>query len=166
METERRWFEVRAAEGDGREISGVALRYGDVAKRRGILERFEPRALQIPDDVALVVQHDRAAIIARTGPAGSLELADNGEAITFRATLPNTPRADQALADVRAGLLRGSSIEFQSQRERMEGRTRVISRAMLDSRIALVDTPSYPGSAVEARAQGDGDPRPLQPFIL
>ena len=77
-------------------------------------------------------------------------LADTPRALTMRAELPDTPRATQALADVRARLLRGLSVEFHALRERFEGSLRIIERARL-VRLSLVDDPAYPASAVEAR---------------
>ena len=51
---------------------------------------------------------------------------------------------------MRAGVLRGLSIEFRAVVERMEGETRVISRATLGA-VSVVDSPAYPQSEVEAR---------------
>ena len=54
------------------------------------------------------------------------------------------------LALVRSGVLRGLSIEFRAVAERIEAGVRVIERAVLRG-VAVVDTPAYPASEVEAR---------------
>ena len=109
-------------------------------------------------DVLLNVAHDRGRPIARTG-GGGLALADSAEALTIRADLPVTREADDALALVRAGVLRSLSIEFRAAAERMEGAVRVIERATLAA-IGLVDTGAYPGSTVEARRRKGSTPNP------
>ena len=137
---------------DGRRLAGVAVPYGEIASIGGMFrERFEPGAFtgEINPEATLTVQHDRAAIVARQG--AGLTLADTPGAVTMAADLPATPRADQALADVRAGLLRGLSAEFVALRERFEGDLRVVERAKL-VRLSLVDSPAYSSAMVEARA--------------
>ena len=152
--TERRYAELR--QGPGRTLEGVAIRYGDVAALPWGQERFEPGAFGevATGDVILNVAHDRARPIARTG-GGGLALADSADALTIRADLPVTREADDALALVRAGVLRGLSVEFLPIAERTEGTTRVIERATLAA-IGLVDTGAYPGSTVEARRRKRG----------
>ena len=79
-------------------------------------------------------------------------LEDSAAALTMTATLPNTRDADDTLTLVRSGVLRGLSIEFKALAERMGGTTRIIERARLGG-LAVVDTPAYPESSVEARAR-------------
>ena len=149
MKPERRFVEVRAAP-DSRVIEGTAMPW---APREGRgpqgPERFERGAFRLPVDITLTVQHERSAPVARTS-SGSLELTDTAEGLTFRATLPETPRADQALADVRAGLLAGASVEFRSLRETRAGAVRVIQSASLEG-LALVDFQAYPDALAEVR---------------
>lgn len=145
---ERRLFELRA-EPDGRRLSGTAVRYGDTAEMPWGEERIEAGAFAPIGDVILNASHDRASPLARTG-GGGLELADSPEALQVRADLPATRAADDVLALVRAGVMRGLSIEFRAVAERMEGGVRIIERAAL-SGVAVVDTPAYPASEVEAR---------------
>lgn len=148
-QVEYRYSEL-SSDSEGRRLTGTAVVYGDEARIGPRLrERFEPGAFDpLPDDYTLTVQHDRGRIIAR--PGVGLELRDSAEALSMVAELPDTPRADEALADVRAGLLRGLSLEFVARRERIEGDVRIIERAHL-SRLSLVDSPAYPRSVVEAR---------------
>ena len=65
------------------------------------------------------MRHDAEKVVAWTG-GGGLELTNTRDALTVTATLPNIPLADRALAEVRAGKLRGFSIEFESVRERQD----------------------------------------------
>lgn len=135
----------------GRTLSGVAMRYGDVALTRGGLERFERRAFgeAAALDTILTFQHDKNAPLARTG-GGGLVFTDGPDALRYRAVLPRTRAADDALALVRAGVLRGSSVEFVPVAERFEEGIRVVSSAILQ-RLGIVDRPAYPASTVEAR---------------
>ena len=148
--TERRYVELRQAE--GRVIEGVAVRYGDVAViGAAFRERIEAGAFgRVADaDVILNAQHDRTTPLARTG-GGGLSFADSAESLSLRADLPETRAADDVLALVRSGVLRGLSIEFRAVAERIEAGVRVIERAVLRG-VAVVDTPAYPASEVEAR---------------
>lgn len=150
MEAERRYAEVRA-EPDSRTITGTAVPWAPRQGRgpRGP-ERFERGAFDLAAaDITLTLQHDRAAPIARTR-TGSLVLTDTPEGLEFRAELPDTPRADQALADVRAGLLAGASVEFLAVRETAAAGVRVIQAARLAG-LSLVDSPAYPDAQVQAR---------------
>ena len=151
---ERRYIELR--QGPGRTLEGVAIRYGDVAPMPWGAERFESGAFGDVGsaDVLLNVQHDRGRPLARTG-GGGLVLADTPDALTIRADLPVTREGDDALALVRAGVLRGLSVEFRAVAERIEAEVRVIERAALAA-IGLVDTGAYPGSTVEARQRKRG----------
>ena len=149
MKPERRWAALEYR-GEGRVVTGTAMRYGDVARLPFGAERFEPGAFgEIrAADVILNVQHDRGRPVARTG--GGLNLDDDLARLAIHAELPETREADDALANVKAKILRGFSIEFKAVRERMAGNVRIIERARLTG-IALVDRPAYMESAVSAR---------------
>lgn len=158
MKTERRFAPIEHR-GDGRVVSGTAIRYGDTAALPFGRERFEVGAFGElgTADVILNVAHDRGRPIARTG-GGGLTLDDDATRLAMHAELPETREANDALANVRAGILRGLSIEFRAERERMAGNVRIIERARLTG-IALVDRPAYPESGVQARHAAPGAPR-------
>ena len=139
--------ELRA---EGRRLLGPAIRYGDVSPSHK--ERFEAGAFDLSADETrwLDVGHDQTRVIAYTN-GGGLELRDTPEALEIEATLPQIPLADVALAEVKAGKLKGFSIEFKAITERMESGLRVISSAALEG-VGLVAFPSYEQSKVEARA--------------
>ena len=150
---ERRYCELRLAE-DGRAISGVAVRYGDEAKLPwGVRERIVPGAFGHVGkaDVILNLQHDRARPLARTR-GGGLTLRDTSSALSVEAEMPETRDANDALALVKAGVLRGLSIEFAVRREGLDSGVRVIERARLVG-VAVVDTPAYPDSEIAARSR-------------
>ena len=157
------WEKRRAVlePGEGRELLGLAMPYGSEALLPGGLrERFEPGAFGSDianKDVLLNVQHDRGRPLARTG-GGGMQLTDTAEGLRMRAMLPDTPAADETLALVRAGVLRGLSVEFQSVAERFDGNVRIIERARLGA-IAVVDSGAYPAADVEARARRKKEPR-------
>ena len=69
----------------------------------------------------------------------------------MRATLPETREADDTLALVRAKVLRGLSVEFLAQRERVVAGVRVIERGTVYG-LAVVDSGAYPDATVAARA--------------
>ena len=149
MATETRRAELRQ-EG-GRRLSGTAIRYGDVAQLPWGRERIEARAFAPIGDVLLNGYHDRTTPLARTG--AGLTLADSDSELSMRADLPETQGASDVLALVRAGVLRGLSIEFRATQERNEGDLRIIERAELVG-VGVVDSPAYPASTVEARRRG------------
>ena len=162
-EHERRFFELRA-DPDKRELSGVAVRYGDVATLPGFRERFEPGAFGdlAGADIILNRQHERGEPLARTG-GGGLTLAD-GEALHVRAVLPETRAADDVLTLIRSKVLRGLSLEFRAITERFEQGVRIISRAALFA-IAVVDQPAYGDSLVNIAARMAAAERPYKRWL-
>ncbi len=145
---ERRYAELQQA--GGRRLEGIAVRYGDTASLPwGVRERIEPGAFAPLGDIVLNVQHDRGRPLARTG-GGGLVLEDGADALTLAAELPETREADDTLALVRNGVLRGLSVEFRALEERLDSGIRVIERARLAA-VGVVDSPAYPQSEVEAR---------------
>ena len=155
---ERRYVELHA-DSEGRRLSGVGVRYGDVARLPWGRERIEAGAFAGGiEDVILNASHERSTPLARTGGAG-LELVDSAESLAFTATLPETRAADDVLTLVRTGVMRGASVEMRVTAERFESGVRVIERATLAA-IGVVDTPAYPASEVEARRAAMAAPGP------
>lgn len=147
MSAEIRFCELRA-EGE-RTLTGVAVRYGSIARLPWGEERFEAGAFDVSGaDVILNVQHARDVPLARTG-GGGLELRDTPEALTIRAELPETRAADDVLTLVRGKILRGLSVEFRATDETVIAGVRVIRAAALTG-VGVVDKPAYPDSVVSA----------------
>ena len=111
---ERRFTELRQ---EGRRLSGVAVTYGEIGQSPFGPERFESGAFGdlSKTDVILNFQHDRGRPLARTG--GGLFLDDSEKSLDIRAELPVTTEADNVLELVKAGVLRGLSIEFKALQE-------------------------------------------------
>ena len=139
----------------GLRLSGIAVRYGDIAgpPRLRFRERIEPGAFGnlAGVDVRLNRQHDRGRLLARTN-GGGLELHDSPDALRFTVQLPDTADARDVHTLVRSGVMRGASIEYDALRERQSGGVSVVERARL-SGLAIVDSGAYADSLVEARAE-------------
>ena len=147
MEPERRYAAFRVA---GRTLTGVAMRYGDIAPE--FRERFVPGAFGPDIDAPVLnLQHDPAMVIL---DAGAYAITDTERALEVRAVLPE---GSAALALVQRGALNSFSIEFNAKAERREAGVRVVELAELTG-ISLVDRGAYPQSTAEVRAQS-GRPR-------
>ena len=152
---QRRYFELRFDDKE-RRISGTVMRYGDVATLPwGEKEKFEAGAFGevAGADVTLNVQHDRAQPLART-LGGTMQLIDTGASLAVEATLPDTTIANDAVANIRAGILRGFSVEFIPDETKMDGDTIVVEKANLRG-IGVVDRPAYQKSKVLPRSEVD-----------
>ena len=144
METVTREVEFRAV---GRRLSGVALPYRTESPSHG--EMFLPGSVELADSVPLNLRHNELQAVA-FHPGGGLSFDDGEDALRMTAELPKLPAGDVALREVRAGKLRGLSVEFLPLKEsRNSAGVRVIERARLVG-LGLVSEPSYP-TAVEAR---------------
>ena len=161
---QRRFYELRY-DADKRKLSGTAMRYGDEAELPwgGGKERFDPGAFAPIEDVILNVQHDRTRPIARTS-GGTLEIRDTGASMDIEAQLPETVDASDALENVRAGILRGFSVEFRPEKTRLDGDTIVVEKAVLRG-IGLVDRPAYKKSLVVMKRGQDMDPKEIQELV-
>ena len=81
----------------------------------------------------------------------------------MRAVLPATREANDTLSLVRAKVLRGLSVEFLSNREKMVGGVRVIDRATVYG-VGVVDRAQYDNTTLTVRAAdlaGIHNPVPL-----
>lgn len=135
---------------EGRRLIGPAIQYGDISDSHR--ERFEPGAFILDDATRwLNYRHEPDRVLAFTN-GGGLRLRDEDNAVMVYAELPKIPLADHALAEVRAGKLKGFSVEFRAVHEKREDDIRIIEQAELAG-IGLVDEPSYRGSQAELRAR-------------
>ena len=147
---ERRY--IAGLEVQGRSIRGRVLRYLDEATiATGFGQKRERFARGAFGDVGrldttLDLMHAPERRIARTG-GGGLVLTQDGDDVLLAATLPETRDADDTIALVRAGVLRGFSIEFSAETDEWAGDLRTVTRAGLPS-IGVVDRPAF------ASAQG------------
>lgn len=143
--------EFRAAElraGEGRQLVGLALPWRTETVHRGQRERFEPASAQPSGDAILNAFHDSRRPLARE--PGSLRLEGRADGLHMLAELPETREADDCLALVRGGVLKGLSVEFHAEAERREAGCRVIDRARVVG-LAVVPRAAYSTTTVEAR---------------
>ena len=127
-------------------IYGVLLTYGEKAADRP--EVFAPNSLTFADGgLILNRQHQRHSPIMRFVPQV------RGNELVIDARLPNTAAGRDAASEVRSGLFRGLSIEFNASREENRGGVRTILAGVLHG-AGLVDTASYKGSTVAVRNKG------------
>ena len=149
--SEFRYCELRADE-SSRAISGIAIRYNEVASIAGIYrELFRAGSFGNVGtlDVLLNVQHERSRPVARTG-GGGLQLMDSDTELRIYAELPLTREADDVLTLIRNRVIRGLSVEFKPIQQQFVSGIREINSALLKA-VALVDTPAYEQSVVKAR---------------
>ncbi len=136
-------------------LAGVLMSYGSKASDRP--ETFEQDSLYWRDSgIVIREQHNREAPIARAIPFM------NGKELRIEIALPNTSRGRDAATNMRGPnpLYAGLSVEFRAEQETRRDGLRVITRAFLDG-AGLVDTPSYPSSTVEVRAESAFVPRSI-----
>ena len=154
MEPETRYLagplEIRAgADGKPAVLTGVAMKYGDKATMGRFSEEFRAGSLTPEaDGVLLNAHHDRARPLARS-PA-TLRLTDGPTELRIEADLPDTAEARDVAALVKAGVLKGLSIEFRADGEEWAGEHRIVTKATLGA-IAVVDKGAYPAAGLEAR---------------
>ena len=142
---EKRFVQFRF---DDDALTGIVIRYGDVARFGDLSERFERGSLTW-QDVSVNIQHTRSRIVARTD--AGLDLRDDGRALSASIRLADTVDGRDARAMIDAGLLRGLSVEFRAEQAVWDGNVRVIRSADLVG-IGLVDRPAYPDSQIAERA--------------
>lgn len=146
--------ELRADEarrGPGR-LSGTLLTYGERASDRA--EMFADGALSWPErGVVVDRQHDRRRPILRAVPEV------RGRSVVIDAPIPDTAAGRDLATELREGVLTGMSVEFRAQRTEYRAGARVVTRARLLG-AAVVDEPSYAGSAAELRRKARARRRP------
>ena len=144
---------------DGRKLTGSAVPYSKVGfPSDGVPTIIRPGAFGTIGDVVANVAHDPARVIART-EGGSMTLTDSPTELLFAAELPVTREADDVLALVRAGILRGLSIEANAPGAAMVKGVRVVTAATLTG-LAIVARPGFKETSVQVAAE-DGGRRPI-----
>ena len=149
--------------GEGRTVHGVAVRYGDVALKPsglppGITERWVRRAAMPMRPAVLTADHQLANRL------GQIDWEESEDELRFMSVLPEGARQDQMIADIRAGLVGGASVETVVLRDHMEGAMRVVERAQV-RRVSLVTNQAYPESRVALRESGDADPSAIAALL-
>ena len=114
----------------------------------GLIERFLPGSLRLGPNAVLTVMHDRDRLLARS--PDTLRLADSQDKLSLVADMPPTRESADAYQLVKSGVYQGLSIRYLPERERIEGSTRIVEAAYLES-VGVVDVPAYPMSTLRAR---------------
>ncbi len=140
---------------DGRKLTGSAVPYSKVGyPSDGVPTIIRPGAFGTIGDVVANVAHDPARVIART-EGGSMVLTDSPTELLFAAELPETREADDVLALVKAGILRGLSIEANAPGAAMVKGVRIVTAATLTG-LAVVARPGFKETSVQVAAvKGD-----------
>ena len=140
-------FEYRAADNGLGVVSGVIVRYGDVAEIGPFLTEQVERGAFTMGQWWANRMHDRRALLGATG--ANLTLSDDADALRFRLQLPETQLGRDTAYELDKGLLRGASVELGSQvKARYQGNRRMIQKSPA-TRFALVDKPAYPDSLLK-----------------
>ena len=131
-------------------MRGTALQYGAVARKYGEAITFEAGSFGNVGkaQLTLTLHHDRARPVAAM-PDGGLRLTDTAEALLFEADLAPCPDGDAALALIRAGVLKGASIEAGIVASSVNADVRRVTRSVLQG-LSLVDRPAFATSGVRA----------------
>lgn len=138
-------LEIRAT---GRIVEGYAALFDSESLDLGgfteVIERGAFKntlARDLRSDPALFLWgHDANQPLASTRP-GTLQLSEDSRGLEFRAQLPATSWANDALEAVKAGLV-GTSFGFMTKRDKWQGKKRFLMEVNLRE-ISLTPMPAY-----------------------
>lgn len=138
-EMETRSFEVRL-DAETREVTGIAVPYGQRADIGAYLEEFAPGAIRSVEDVKLFWQHSE--------PIGKiLEGRDTDAGFEIRAMISDTPRGNEAYTLLRDGVINKFSVGFVPVEQTRDGN--VVTRTLVDLKeVSLVSFPAFSGASV------------------
>lgn len=150
MQIEQRYVEIRGPDEGSRIIEGCAVPYGATANIGQMKERFTQGAAKPAPDCILNLHHDQSRPLARSPQTLEFEQRDTG--LHFKATIPKTREGDDALENIRAGILTSASVEFICKTDRVVCGTREVMEASIEG-IGLVTRPAYEGAKIQARGK-------------
>lgn len=135
-----------------RAIQGVAVPFNRRARLpSGRIEIWASNSALPSGDALLNAEHIRGRWLARE--PDSLVFEQRSDGLYWRAEMPNTSGARDAVEMVRARIYRGASVEFRAQRERTAADgARVIVAASVTG-LALAARPVFADTTVEARGE-------------
>jgi HK97 family phage prohead protease/HK97 family phage major capsid protein len=138
-ELETRSFEVRLSP-DTREVTGIAVPYGQLADIGTYMERFVPGAIQDVTDVKLFWQHSE--------PIGKiLDGRDTADGFEIRAMISDTPRGNEAYTLLKDGVINKFSVGFVPVEQTVDGNTVTRTKVSLKE-VSLVSFPAFSGASV------------------
>ena len=140
-------FEYRADDNGLGTVSGVIVRYGDVARLGPMLtEQIEQGAFDLTPPWWANRMHQRPNILGVSGE--NLTLLDAKDGLRFRLELPSTQLGRDTAYELSKGFLRGASIELGQVKDSYAGLRRIIQKSSA-VRFGLVDKPAYPDSLLQ-----------------
>ena len=153
-------FEIRQGENGMGIVTGTIIRYGDVATAPWGTEEIRAGTFGDVTKGSFVAnrRHIQDQVLGVSGQ--NLKIFDDAERMTAELTLPDTQLGRETLAEIRAGLITGMSLELRAQSQFLTNnyQHRVITGARWRG-FGLVGVPAYPGSVLEQR---DWRPRLLE----
>jgi hypothetical protein len=144
-------LEVReSGDGDGRTVVGVAVPFDEVGQgprgpevvKPGAFTRTLDHMRRAGRSLKVFRAHDTAHPV---GTVVAAEESDSGLLVEVR--IADTQAGDEALREVRAGMLDSFSIGFVAKRERTVAGVRQLLEVALQE-LSLVALPAYPGARV------------------
>lgn len=144
---EIRSMEVRAVDDDKREVTGIAVPYGQVTDRVGYLERFDKGSVEAFDGAIKLYDRHQEII----GQVIDGEDTDEGFVITAR--ISKTTRGNDVYEMLRDGTMDKFSVGFIPVEDRMDGDVLVRTKVKVHE-VSVVDLPAYAGAQVLAVREG------------
>ncbi len=156
VENEYRYadFECRQGENGLGIVTGMIIRYGDVATLPWGTEEFRAGAFgDFTGDNTVYANrmHERSQPLGRLGMG--LMIGNTAEIMDAELTLPDTTYGRDVSVEVKERLLTGLSLEFRAIEDTVNQETghRIISKAKLYG-FGVVDRPAYPDSVATMRS--------------
>ena len=142
MTLEIREFDIRETNTELREVSGIAVPYGQVTELGGgMRERFDIGSAIPADDAMLFWRHDE--------PIGKIiEHEQTDEGLVIRAKISSTPRGDEAYTLVRDGVISKFSVGFEPVEQRIEEDGTIVRTLANVREVSLVPMPAYDGATL------------------
>lgn len=142
MTLEIREFDIRETNTELREVSGIAVPYGQVTELGGgMRERFDVGSAIPADDAMLFWRHDE--------PIGKIiEHEQTDEGLVIRAKISETPRGNEAYTLVRDGVISKFSVGFEPIEQRIEEDGTIVRTLANVREVSLVPMPAYDGATL------------------
>ena len=140
MQLERREFEIRIADENRMEVTGIAVPYNEITQIGRMKEKFSPNSVVSSKLPKLFYNHDE--------PIGRvLTLNDQADGLHVTAKISDTRSGQDAWQLVKDGVIRSFSVGFVPIEHSLDGD--VVVRSKIDLKeISLVALPAYEGAVV------------------
>lgn len=140
-ELETRDFDIRSINEEAREVSGIAVPYGQTINAGAYMEAFERGAIDSVEDVKLFWNHDE--------PIGRVVKGeDTEEGYVITASISKTNRGEEAYTLLKDGVVNRFSVGFIPVSSREEEGNTVIRTKVNLKEVSLVPFPAYEGATV------------------